>query len=65
MIAPNPMGHDHAYPAFNVSWMDIVSPFAVGGLWLWWFFGELKSRPLMPTNDPFFEKAIAHGNSHH
>jgi hypothetical protein len=63
LIGPNEMvsipGKD-----FHISWMDFVAPIAVGGLWLWWFFGELKRRPLMPPNDPFLESAIEHGRHH-
>ena len=50
--------------SFYVSWMDIVAPVAVGGIWLWWFFGELLKRPLVPAKDPYFEEAIAHGKGH-
>ncbi|MGH9820573.1 MAG: hypothetical protein ACRD43_10430 [Pyrinomonadaceae bacterium] len=50
--------------AFIVSWLDFVGPIAVGGIWLWWFFGELMKRPLMPAQDPFFENAIEHGHGH-
>jgi hypothetical protein len=50
--------------AFVVSWMDFVAPIAVGGIWLWWFFGELLKRPLVPAKDPYFEEAIAHGKGH-
>lgn len=62
LIAPNPT-MDHL-TGFHVSWMDFVAPFAVGGLWLWWFFGELKRRPMMPPKDPFLESAIEHGRHH-
>jgi hypothetical protein len=44
--------------------MDFIAPFAVGGLWLWYFFGELQKRPLVPVNDPFLESAIEHGKAH-
>ena len=50
--------------AFVVSWMDIVAPIAVGGIWLWWFFGELMKRPMVPARDPYFEGAIRHGRGH-
>lgn len=50
--------------AFYVSWMDFVAPIAVGGIWLWWFFGELLKRPMVPAKDPYFEEAIAHGRGH-
>jgi hypothetical protein len=50
--------------AFYVSWMDIVAPLAIGGVWMWWFFGELLKRPIFPTRDPYFEGAIEHGRGH-
>ncbi|NJM52454.1 MAG: hypothetical protein HC846_03095 [Blastocatellia bacterium] len=64
-IGPQPfVGHVHEYNAFNPSWLDFAAPIAVGGLWLWWFFGELKKRPLLPPKDPFVENAIKHGQGH-
>jgi len=50
--------------AFIVSWLDFVAPLAVGGIWLWWFFGELMKRPMVPAKDPYFEGAIEHGRGH-
>jgi hypothetical protein len=50
--------------AFVVSWLDIVGPVAVGGIWLWWFFGELMKRPMVPEQDPYFEGAVRHGRGH-
>ena len=49
-------------PAFfgqhlRIHWMDFVTPLAVGGLWLAVFFGQLKSRPLLPMRDPRLEGA--------
>ncbi|MGC2238210.1 MAG: hypothetical protein WA584_18800 [Pyrinomonadaceae bacterium] len=62
LIAPNP----RIYPleGFHVSIWDIIAPVAIGGLWLWRFFGELQKRPLVPVNDPFLENAIEHGKGH-
>src|SRR2546423_10209911 len=50
--------------AFVISWLDFVGPIAVGGIWLWWFFGELLKRPMVPFRDPYFEGAIRHGRGH-
>ena len=50
--------------AFVLSWLDIVGPIAVGGIWLWWFFGELMKRSLVPARDPYFEGAVRHGRGH-
>ncbi|HBR57924.1 MAG TPA: hypothetical protein DEA22_10725 [Blastocatellia bacterium] len=50
--------------SFAFSWVDIAAPIGIGGIWLWYFFWQLKKRPLVPTMDPFFENAIKHGQSH-
>jgi hypothetical protein len=65
LIGPSPTieSHGHEVP-FHLSWMDFVAPIAVGGIWLWWFFGELMKRPLVPINDPYLENAINHGKGH-
>lgn len=64
LIGPSPRigmgGHDITLSA-SFSWMDIVAPLAVGGIWLWWYFGELMKRSLFPVKDPFFKNAIEHG----
>lgn len=47
---------------FHLSWMDVVVPAAIGGLWLGWFAWELARRPLLPVNDPYLEEALVHGH---
>jgi hypothetical protein len=67
LIGPSPRIGMHGQEVDFInsfSWMDVVAPFAVGGIWLWWFFGELLKRPLVPVNDPFLENAIKHGKGH-
>jgi hypothetical protein len=51
-------------PAFNrehfhLSWMDIVAPIAIGGLWIATFAWQLQKRQLVPVNDPQLEQALA------
>jgi len=66
LIGPNPRisipGSDHG--TYIISWLDAVGPIAVGGIWLWWYLGELIKRPLVPANDPYFENAVEHGRGH-
>ncbi len=50
---------------FHVSWMDIVLPIGIGGIWLWAYFTHLKSRPVLPVNEPKLEEAYAVAHSHH
>ncbi|MEP7149148.1 MAG: hypothetical protein ABI857_09720 [Acidobacteriota bacterium] len=65
-IGPSPRIGEHAVlnVPFAISWMDIVAPLAVGGIWVWYFLGQLMKRPLVPVMDPFLENAIEHGRGH-
>ncbi|HMP75975.1 MAG TPA: hypothetical protein PKE12_06745 [Kiritimatiellia bacterium] len=45
---------------FHLHWMDIAAPVGLTGLWLYVFLGQLKSRPLLPQNDPRFAHVLAH-----
>ena len=65
LIGPSPrVGMHGQESAFSISWLDFVAPLAVGGIWLWYFFGQLMSRPLVPINEPFLENAIKHAKEH-
>jgi hypothetical protein len=48
----------------SISWLDLVAPIGIGGIWIWYFFGQLLKRPLVPINDPYLENAIHHGRGH-
>jgi hypothetical protein len=37
--------------SFSVSLADIVIPFAMGGIWIWFFCRNLSSVPLVPAYD--------------
>jgi hypothetical protein len=43
---------------FHVSWMDVVAPVAIGGLWLAMFAFQLSKRSLIPLNDPQYESVL-------
>jgi hypothetical protein len=36
----------------SVTWADILLPFAIGGIWMWFYFRDLNSLPLLSVNDP-------------
>jgi hypothetical protein len=59
MIAPNFTGE-----RFHISWMDLVAPIAMGGLWLGVFARALTQRPLIPINDPLYETALEQKHAH-
>jgi len=45
---------------FPIHWMDVALPAGLVGVWLFLFARNLRSRPLLPLNDPFFKEAFAH-----
>ena len=46
--------------AFPIHWMDITLPLGLLGVWLFVFTRNLRSRALLPRNDPYFKEAFAH-----
>jgi hypothetical protein len=59
-IAPNFTVH-----RFHYSWMDLVVPVAVGGLWIALFLYQLKSRPLFPLRDHLWAELMSQQKVHH
>lgn len=65
-----PSVHQGGEAAFG--WRDIVTSFVpmfamaigLGGIWLWYYFGQLASRPLLPLGAPDLEKALT-ASEHH
>jgi hypothetical protein len=44
---------------FPLHWMDLAIPAGLAGVWFFLFARQLRSRPLLPQNDPFFKEAFA------
>jgi len=49
---------------FNLSWLDIVVPIAIGGLWLAYFFRNLGAMPLVPAYDVFAVEVLEPAHEH-
>jgi hypothetical protein len=48
------------HEGLNLFWlMDLAAWVAVGGLFVWWFTGQLRSRPLLPLKDPYLAEALS------
>ena len=43
---------------FQVTWADLVIPFAMGGLWLAYFCHNLSSMPLLPAYDVYAKQVL-------
>ena len=48
------------HQGFPIHWMDVALPLGLAGVWLFLFVRKLRSRALLPLNDPFFKEAFAH-----
>lgn len=59
MIAPE-FQPDHFY----LSWLDVVAPLGIGGLWVAMFLWQLGKLPLIPANDPQFNDLMAQQHAH-
>jgi hypothetical protein len=53
-------GEGHPGFAIPLHWMNIVIPVGLAGVWLFFFVRQLRSRSLVPLNDPYFKEAFAH-----
>lgn len=52
-------------PAFEaagapIHWLHVVLPIGLAGIWLFVFARNLRSRALLPVNDPYFKELFAH-----
>ena len=57
------MAPDHT-SMFFVHWMDLAAPVAIGGIWMWMFFTQLRQRPLLPIGDPYLASALESTGGH-
>ena len=46
--------------SFPIHWMDLAIPLGLLGIWLSFYARNLRSRALLPVNDPYFREAFAH-----
>jgi len=48
----------------NITLADVVAPIAIGGFWLWYFFRNLGSMPLLPAYDPSIGEVLEPAHHH-
>jgi len=56
-------------PAFgggdvHVTWMNVLLPFGMGGIWLAYFSWQLQQMPILPVHDPRMEGVAEHVIEH-
>jgi len=48
----------------SITIADVVAPVAIGGIWLWFFFRNLGSLPLLPVYDPAIGEVLEPAHHH-
>jgi len=56
-------------PAFGggnirLTWMDVVLPLGMGGVWFAYFLGQLQRMPILPLHDPRMEEITEQAAQH-
>jgi hypothetical protein len=56
-------------PAFGggnvkLSWMNVVLPLGLGGIWFAYFLWQLQRMPILPVHDPRMEEIVAQAVEH-
>ncbi|MCI0605739.1 hypothetical protein L0156_22350 [bacterium] len=57
------VGPEFHHHGLAVSILDFLLPVGMGGLWLAFFFRQLKAMPLIPVNDPNLQEVLEHGRT--
>jgi hypothetical protein len=52
------------HKSFSVSFADITIPVGIGGLWMAYYFRNLRARPLIAAYDPNIQKLLEPSHGH-
>jgi len=58
-VAPTVQAVWHKSGTWSGIWIDLAAAVGIGGLFVWYYVGQLVSRPLLPIHDPFLAEALA------
>lgn len=50
----------HVSGTGSISWMDLLLPIGLGGIWVFVFIAQLRRRPLLPAHDYRLQEVLAH-----
>ena len=52
LIGPDLMTQGHGHASVRFHWMDLVATLGIGGLWLFLFVRQVRTRPVLPLGEP-------------
>jgi hypothetical protein len=59
LLAPDLLGHGPRLVRLTVHWLDVAAPLGLGGLWLFFFARQLRTRPVLPVGEPEMAELLA------
>jgi hypothetical protein len=61
LIGPDLLTQGHGHAPLRLHWMDFASTLGVGGLWLFLFARQVRTRPVLPLGEPAVRALFAGG----
>jgi hypothetical protein len=61
LIGPDLLTQGHGHAPLRVHWMDLAAVLGVGGLWLFLFARQVRTRPVLPLGEPAVRALVAEG----
>jgi hypothetical protein len=52
LIGPDLLTHGHGEAPLRLHWMDPAAALGMGGLWLFLFARQVRTRPVLPLGEP-------------
>ena len=52
LIGPDLLTQGHGHAPLALHWMDLVATVGIGGLWLFLFARQVRTRPILPLGEP-------------
>jgi hypothetical protein len=59
LIAPDLVAHDAPAVPLRLHWLDLAAVAGIGGLWLYLFVRQARSRPVLPLGEPEVRALLA------
>jgi hypothetical protein len=61
LIGPDLLTQGHGHAPLKVHWMDPVAVLGLGGLWLFLFARQARTRPVLPLGEPAVRALVSEG----